>query len=138
MVADAAYAGKELRGLPARVTWTTRLRVDAALYDLAPPRTGRRGRPRSKGARLSSLTALAAQVSFAPLPVRRYRKTATVNIATVRCLWYGTFGPQPVIVILLRETSPAAAMTPHWSPPTPSPDRLRSFTGMPPAGRSKS
>ncbi|WP_322749912.1 MULTISPECIES: transposase, partial [unclassified Frankia] len=65
MVADAAYAGKELRALPAQVTWTTRLRVDAALYDLAPPRTGRRGRPRSKGARLSSLTALAAQVSFA-------------------------------------------------------------------------
>ncbi|WP_322762370.1 hypothetical protein [Frankia sp. Cr2] len=66
--------------------------MDAALYDLAPPRTGRRGRPRSKGARLPSLTALAAQVSFTPLPVRRYGKTATVHIATVRCLWYGTFG----------------------------------------------
>ncbi|WP_322748038.1 MULTISPECIES: transposase, partial [unclassified Frankia] len=105
VVADAAYAGKELRGLPAQVTWTTRLRVDAALYDLAPPRTGRRGRPRSKGARLSSLTTLAAQLSFTPLPVRRYGKTATVNIATVRCLWYGTFGPQPVTVILLRETT---------------------------------
>src|SRR6266702_1433607 len=31
VVADAAYAGKELRNLPACVTWTTRLRKDAAL-----------------------------------------------------------------------------------------------------------
>ena len=46
VVADAAYAGKELRGLDAAISWTTRLRKDAALYDLAPPRTGRRGRPR--------------------------------------------------------------------------------------------
>ncbi|WP_322756554.1 transposase [Frankia sp. Cas3] len=105
VVADAAYAGKELRALPAQVTWTTRLRVDAALYDLAPPRTSRRGRPRSKGARLPGLTALATQLPFTPLPVRRYGQTTTVNIATVRCLWYGTFGPQPVTVILLRETT---------------------------------
>ncbi len=58
-----------------RVTWTTRLRVDAALYDLAPPRTGRCGRPRPrrKGAQLSSLTTLAAQLPAHPAagePVR--------------------------------------------------------------------
>jgi hypothetical protein len=44
--------GKELRGLPERASWTTRLRKDAALYDLASPRTGRPGRPRQKGRRL--------------------------------------------------------------------------------------
>ncbi len=44
-------------------------------------------------------------MSFTPLPVHRYGKTATVHIATVRRLWYGTFGPQPVTVILLRETT---------------------------------
>jgi hypothetical protein len=48
VVADAAYAGKELRRLPASVTWATRLRKDAALYQLAPSRTGRRGRPASR------------------------------------------------------------------------------------------
>jgi hypothetical protein len=52
-VADAAYAGKELARLPATVTWTTRLRKDAALYELPGPRTGRRGRPRVKGTRLA-------------------------------------------------------------------------------------
>jgi hypothetical protein len=30
VVADAAYALKELRGLDAAITWTTRLRKDAA------------------------------------------------------------------------------------------------------------
>jgi hypothetical protein len=49
VVADAAYAGKELRRLPASITWTTRLRKDAALYELAPPRTGKRGRSPRQG-----------------------------------------------------------------------------------------
>ena len=38
LICDAAYAGKALAGLPAQVTVTTRLRCDAALYQLAPPR----------------------------------------------------------------------------------------------------
>lgn len=46
VVADAAYASKELARLPATVTWTTRLRKDAALFGVrhrrAPSR--RRGR----------------------------------------------------------------------------------------------
>ncbi len=37
VVADAAYAGKAPRALPPAVTWTTRLRANAALYELAPP-----------------------------------------------------------------------------------------------------
>lgn len=32
VVADAAYAGGELRELPGQVSWTTRPRKDAALY----------------------------------------------------------------------------------------------------------
>jgi hypothetical protein len=46
VTADSAYAGKELKQLPDGVTWTTRLRVNAALHDLPPARTGRKGRPR--------------------------------------------------------------------------------------------
>jgi DDE superfamily endonuclease len=42
VVADAAYAGKELRKLPGQVTWTTRLRKDAALWELPPARTSPR------------------------------------------------------------------------------------------------
>ena len=100
---DAAYAGKELRKLPGTVTWTTRLRKDAALHELPPPRTGRRGRPRVKGARLPALAALAAGAAFTPVTVTRYRKTATVQVAAFTCLWYSAFGSRPVQVILVRD-----------------------------------
>ncbi|MGH3914976.1 MAG: hypothetical protein ACRDTC_16455 [Pseudonocardiaceae bacterium] len=43
-MADSAYAGGQLRTLPERVSWTTRPRKDAALSELAPPRTGKRDR----------------------------------------------------------------------------------------------
>lgn len=103
VVADSAYAGKALRGLPATVTWTTRLRSNAALYQHAPPRTGRRGRPRTKGDKLACLATLAAQATFAPTKVTRYGRTTTVSVATIACLWYGVFGPQHVHVILVRD-----------------------------------
>jgi hypothetical protein len=103
VVADAAYAGKELRRLPGHVTWTTRLRKDAALYALPGPRTGKRGRPRVKGKRLPSRAVLARTASFAPVTVHRYGKTATVQAAVVQCLWYGVFGPRPVQVVLIRD-----------------------------------
>ena len=105
VVADAAYAGKELRTLPATVTWTTRLRKDAALHELPPPRTGRRGRPRVKGARLPALPALAQTASFTPVTVTRYRKTAAVHAAAFTCLWHSVSGSRPVQVILVRDRS---------------------------------
>jgi hypothetical protein len=107
VVADAAYAGKELARLPANVTWTTRLRKDAALHELPGPRTGRRGRPRVKGKRLPGLEALAATVTFAPVTVRRYGKTATVQAAAITCLWHGVFGPRPVKAVLIRDKAKA-------------------------------
>ncbi len=103
VVADAAYAGKELRRLPEQVTWTTRLRKDAALHELPGPRTGKRGRPRVKGSRLPSLEGVASTASFAPVTVRRYGSTTTVQAAVIRCLWHGVFGARPVQVVLVRE-----------------------------------
>jgi hypothetical protein len=107
VVADAAYAGKELARLPGQVTWTTRLRKDAALYELPGPRTGKRGRPRAKGKRLPALATLAGRASFAPVTVRRYGKTATVQAAAVQSLWYGVFGPRPAQVVLIRDRTAA-------------------------------
>jgi DDE superfamily endonuclease len=103
VVADAAYAGKELRGLPRQVSWTTRLRKDAALYAPPPPRTGRRGRPAQKGKKLPKLADLARTATFTPTAVRRYGADATVYTASLSCLWYSVFGPQPVTVLLVRE-----------------------------------
>jgi hypothetical protein len=104
LVGDAAYAGRALRELPASVTVTTRLRADAALYELPPPRTGRPGRPRTKGDRLPELTVLAAlvKVRWQQATVRCYDREQVVDLACWRCLWYGTFGRQPVQVVLVR------------------------------------
>jgi len=93
VVADAAYAGRELRPLSAGVSVTTRPRKDAALFGLAPPRTGKRGRPRVKGTRLGSVTTLAATAVFTPATVSRYGITTTVGVATLTCLWYSVFAP---------------------------------------------
>ena len=105
VVADSAYAGKALRGLPASVTWTTRLRSNASLYELAPPRTGKPGRPRVKGNKLASLATLATSIPFAATTVTRYGTTTTVSTAVLRWLWYGVFGPQQVQVIFVRDRS---------------------------------
>jgi hypothetical protein len=103
VVADCAYAGQALRGLDSRISWTTRLRSNAALYQLAPPRTGKRGRPRLKGSKLASLAKLASEAAFTPTTVRRYGTTSPVHTAVLHCLWYGVFGPQQVQVVLVRD-----------------------------------
>src|SRR6266536_848687 len=107
VTADAAYAGKELKKLEKGITWTTRLRKDAALHDLPPQRTGKRGRPRARGDRLPSLARLAATVDFAPVTVTRYSKTATIQAASLTCLWYSVFGSRRVQVVLIRDRSAA-------------------------------
>ena len=105
VVADCAYAGRALRGLPGSVTWTTRLKSNASLWQLAPRRTGNRGRPRLKGAKLASLAKLASTTSFTATSVTRYGTTTTVSVAVIRCLWHGVFGPQAVQVVFVRDKS---------------------------------
>jgi hypothetical protein len=72
---------KELRQLAPG--FTTRLRKDAALHDLPPGKTGRRGRP-ATGDRLPTLAKLAARQVFTQVTVTRYGKTVTVHAASLR------------------------------------------------------
>jgi len=63
-VADRTYASLKLldrcRKLSDPITFITRLRLDAVLYEPAPPRRpGQIGRPRLKGERLSNLSVVA-------------------------------------------------------------------------------
>jgi len=106
LVGDAAYAAKTLLPLPG-VRIVSRLRKNAALYRPAPPRTGRRGRPRTKGARLPSLERIAndRRRRFKPVTVTRYGRTETVHALKLRCLWYSVFGSDPVCVVLLRDSA---------------------------------
>jgi hypothetical protein len=107
VVADSAYAGKELKKLPPQVTWTTRLRKDAALHGLPPQRTGKRGRPRQKGDRLPALARLAATAAVTQITVTRYGKTTAISAAALTCLWPSVFGTRTVTVLLIRDRSAA-------------------------------
>ena len=60
LVADAAYRSKLWRALPSGRSFTTRLAANATLYAPAPPPTGKRGRPATKGAKLGKPADLAA------------------------------------------------------------------------------
>jgi hypothetical protein len=105
VTADSAYAGRALKQLPDGVTWTTRLRANAALHALPPARTGKRGRPPKKGDRLPSLAKIAAAAAFSQVTVTRYGKTETIAIHAFTCLWYSVAGTAPVTVILIRDKS---------------------------------
>jgi DDE superfamily endonuclease len=109
LLVDGAYAGRQLRGLPRQVTVTCRLRADARLHRLAPPRRlGTRGRPRTKGDRLPELTTIAGlqATPFALHQVTCYGHNGIAAIAGFACLWPAVFATRPVQVVLVRD--PAA------------------------------
>src|SRR6266487_5530529 len=104
-VGDAAYHGKPL--LVPGTTWTTRLPANACLFDTAPPRTGRRGRPALKGRKLGRPAALGAGAVWEKTTVYRYGRTETVYLARLRCVWYGSFGNAAGWCVLVREPGSA-------------------------------
>ena len=104
LVMDGAYATKAWRGLPNHVTVTTRMRSNAAVFELAPPPTGKRGRPALKGARMASLAQLAASAVFEPVTITGPGgKTRVEHGWSTRCLWYGPFHTRPVVIVLIRK-----------------------------------
>ena len=102
VVADAAYHGPALRTLPGNVTWTCRIPRNAVLYDLAPPRTGRRGRPRTRGERPGTADDIAAAARWATVTVTAYGRRETRQVTAVTCLWYGSWRTREVRLILAR------------------------------------
>jgi hypothetical protein len=112
-VADRSYAALELlaacRAWPNPVTVVTRLRLDAALYDPAPARRpGQRGRPRLKGARLPTLTAVADNptTAWTSLTVAAWygRGERRVEVVSATAIWYHTgLPPVPIRWVLIRD-----------------------------------
>lgn len=113
VVADSGYAAIELLVRCARLATPlaviTRLRLDAALCEPAPPRrAGRTGRPRKKGARLPTLAARLADTATPWTIVtvdNRYGEGArTVEVASDTAAWYDTgLPPAPVRRVLIRD-----------------------------------
>ena len=100
-VGDAAYVGEHLRGLNPQITWTSRLKTTSVLHELPPPRTGRKGRPRTRGPRLGTPGEVSQLLDWHRGRVLRYGRTDTVFLADRICLWYGSFHSQPVRVVLV-------------------------------------
>ncbi len=98
-VADRVYASLKLlsrrRSLSKPVTFITRLRLDAALYEPAPARhRSQRGRPRLKGGRLPNLSVVAEapKIVWRPATIaNRYGSgERMVEIASQTAVWYST------------------------------------------------
>jgi hypothetical protein len=119
-VADATYAALEFlarcRALPTPVSVVTRLRLDAALYEPAPPRRPRQnGRPRRKGARLPTLAATAADPAtvWTPVTVAAWygHGARTVEVASGTAVWYHAGQPLvPLRWVLIRDPVGAFAV----------------------------
>src|SRR5438046_10141786 len=74
----------------------TRMRANAAVFALAPPRTGKRGRPALKGARLASLAQLAAAAVSGPVTVTAPAgNTPGDQVGQSTCLWSGPCHTRP-------------------------------------------
>jgi hypothetical protein len=119
-VADAGYASLRLlasrrRFLPRPVTFVTRLRLDAALYDPAPPRrAGQLGRPRLKVERLLNLAVVAEDPStvWALATVENWYGSGEriVEVASGTAVWYSTGLPAaPICWVLVRDPQGAFA-----------------------------
>lgn len=112
VVADSSYAVIKLLARCARlshpVTMVTRLRLDAALYDPAPPRTvSSRGRPRVKGARQPTLAQRVhnLQTVWETTTVAWYGGgERQVELVSGTAVWYHSgMPPVPIRWLLIRD-----------------------------------
>ncbi len=111
VVGDSSFSVIDLLAETQRheVTMVTRLRLDAALYELAPPRPpGTLGRPRKKGERLPKLEERLADPHTKWQPVKATwwygRQDKEVEIATGTAVWYHSGKPVvPLRWVLVRD-----------------------------------
>ena len=92
------------------MTFITRLRLDAALYKLAPPRRpGQIGRPRIKGERLPNLSVVAVEANtvWKPIKIANWYGSAErmVEIVSKTAVWYSTgLFTVPLRWVLVRDS----------------------------------
>ena len=111
LVADMGFAALELLAALSResVICITRLRLDAALDEPAPPRPpGTKGRPRTKGARLPNLSAVlgATTTSWQRMIVPGWygEGDRVVEVCSATAVWWHSGKPVvPIRWVLLRD-----------------------------------
>lgn len=103
--ADGAYASLAGADLP-RTHVTSRMRRDAALFEAAPPRTGKRGRPRLRGERLPTPPELAAGLRKRDWQSGTLDVRGTTHIRLVYSrdvLWYRVCRTALVRLVIVRD-----------------------------------
>ena len=111
VVADSAFAALEFLAAVSRhrVAVITRLRLDAALYDPAPPRLpGTVGRPRTKGKRLANLSDVLADPATAwqrvTVPGWYGNSERAIEVSTNTAVWrHGGMPIVPIRWVLIRD-----------------------------------
>jgi hypothetical protein len=113
-VADGGYAALKLldrcRRLSNPISFITRLRLDAALYERAQPRyPGQLGRPRLKSERLPNLSVVAEDpttTAWISITLADWYggEKRTIEVASATAVWYSTgLPPVPLRWVLLRD-----------------------------------
>jgi DDE superfamily endonuclease len=106
VAADSLYAGRPLlEARPANVHVISRLRPNAALWTLPPPRQpGQRGRPRRRGERLPTPAVMAAaRKHWHRLPVSIYGRSVETSVFRCTALWYTALREHPVRIVVVRD-----------------------------------
>jgi DDE superfamily endonuclease len=112
-VADSSYAAIELLGRMTRlahpITMVVRFRMDAALYEPAPPRrAGQTGRPRKKGKRLPTLAEVDANARTVwTISIVRYwygEVKRRIELTSGTAVWYHSGMPAvPLRWVIVRD-----------------------------------
>ena len=105
VTADSLYGGESvLSKLPANVHGLSRVHPGGALYAPAPAPTGKRGRQRKKGERLSSMADWAADATaWTPLKFDQYGLHAGVSVKTRQGLYYTAGKDRLLTFVLVRD-----------------------------------
>jgi len=109
VVGDSEYAGKSIsRHLPSNVHLTSRMVMNAALYDRpVKRRKGERGAPRKKGKRLPSPVELikSKKVRWTKVKVTLYGRRVRVWYKTCTALWYNSAGARLLRIVVVHDPS---------------------------------
>jgi hypothetical protein len=107
VIVDGGYSNKQLlQGRPEGVHITGKVRMDAALYAVAPEgTTGKRGRPRKKGDRLPcpKTTFERENGLWEWIWISLYGQETIVEACRFEAIWYKAAGNEPLSIVMVRD-----------------------------------
>jgi hypothetical protein len=107
VIVDGGYSNRQLlQGRPQGVHITGKVRMDAALYSVAPQDpTNKRGRPRKKGDRLPCPRSIFAQEKsrWEWIWITLYGQETIVEAYRFEAIWYKAAGNEPLSIVMVRD-----------------------------------